>query len=114
MVLKQRCLDQSKSDYLRWDLYKVWAPNFDDVKETTPPVANKCRLPILMIKLQPFDPATRTQIKEEDVEEWKEHVKAGLHESIRDKVVYQDMNKRRTIYNLGLRLTTKEEIDQLH
>ena len=67
-----------------------------------------------MIKLQPFDPATRTQIQEKDVEEWKEHVKAGLHESIRDKVVYQDMNKRRTIYNLGLRLTTKEEIDQLH
>ena len=62
MVFKQRCLNQSRSNYLRWDLYKVWAPNFSDVQETNPPTANKCRLPVIMIKLQPYDPRTRTQI----------------------------------------------------
>ena len=35
MVLKQRCLVQSKSDYLRWDLYKITKEEIDLLYEAT-------------------------------------------------------------------------------
>ena len=35
MVLKQRCLVQSKSDYLRWDLYMITKEEIDLLYEAT-------------------------------------------------------------------------------
>ena len=35
MVLKQRCLVQSKSDYLRWDLYKITKEEIELLYEAT-------------------------------------------------------------------------------
>ena len=35
MVLKQKCLVQSKSDYLRWDLYKITKEEIDLLYEAT-------------------------------------------------------------------------------
>ena len=72
-----------------------------ELQESHPPRANECILPILMLKIQPYDPKDRLQVPEDKVETWKEYIKKILPGDLLEKVVYQDMNKRRTIYNLG-------------
>ena len=85
-----------------------------NLTESNPPRPNECLLPILMLKIQPNDPKDRLQIPEDTVENWKTNMKNCLPGNLAQKIVYQDMNKRRTIYNLGFRLTGSEEIELLH
>ena len=114
MVIKHRLFEQDKGSWARWDLYKVWAPQMKNMMESHPPRANECILPILMLKIQPNNPKDKLQIPEENVETWKTYMKQSLPGDLSQKIVYQDMNKRRTIYNLGFRLTEKKDIDLLH
>ena len=85
-----------------------------NMTESHPPRANECILPILMLKIQPNNPKDKLQIPEENVETWKTYMKQSLPGDLSQKIVYQDMNKRRTIYNLGFRLKEKKDIDLLH
>ena len=71
MVIKHRLFEQDKSNWTRWDLYKVWAPQMKQMQENHPPRAGECILPILMLKIQPNDPKERLQIPEENIETWK-------------------------------------------
>ena len=66
--IKHRLFEQDKGSWTRWDLYKVWAPQMKQLQESHPPRANECILPILMLKIQPYDPKDRLQIPEESVE----------------------------------------------
>ena len=84
------------------------------MQDNHPPRAGEGILPILMLKIQPNDPKDRLQIPGENVETWKENTKKSLPKELQTRLVYQDMNKRRTIYNLGFRLTEKKDIDLLH
>lgn len=114
MVIKHRLFQQDKNNWSRWDIYKVWAPQMKQMQENHPPRAGECLLPILILKIQPNDPKDRLQIPEENVETWKENTKKSLPKEPQNRLVYQDMNKRRTIYNLGFRIKEKEHINLLY
>merc|ERR1711867_391207 len=114
MVIKHRLFEEDKGNCARWDLCKVWSPQMKNMTESHPPRANKCILPILMLKIQPNNPKDKLQIPEENVETWKTYMKQSLPGDLSQKILYQDMNKRRTIYNLGFRLKEKKDIDLLH
>merc|ERR1711867_46582 len=114
MVIKHRLFEEDKGNCARWDLCKVWSPQMKNMTESHPPRANKCILPIFMLKIQPNNPKDKLQIPKENVETWKTFIKQSLPGDLSQKIVYQDMNKRRSIYNLGFRLTEKKDIDFLH
>ena len=97
MVIKHRLFEQDKGGWSNWDLYKVWAPQMKNMTEVNPPRPSKCLLPILMLKIQPNDPRDRLQLPEEGVEDWKNLMKNSLPGDLAKYIVYQDMNKRRTI-----------------
>ena len=59
-------------------------------------------------------PRKGSRFPEETVVKWKQWAKDSLPGDLAQKIVYQDMNKRRTIYNLGFRLKEQKDIDLLY